>query len=211
MQTDDLIARLSQDLAPRRPLSQVYATGLLIGTVVAGLLFVSTLGLRPDVDHAIHTVRFVFKFVVTLSLAVAATGVLFPLSRPGALVGGWTWILAAVPCLLLIAVAAELIAVPEAAWGARLVGSNALLCSVAIPFLSAGPLAGLLVCLRYGAPTSPGLTGAVAGLAASGVGAPFYASHCPDDSPLFVVTWYILGTAIVVFAGSVLGRNLLRW
>ena len=53
--------------------------------------------------------------------------------------------------------------------------------------------------------------GAVAGLAAGGIAAAIYAWHCPDDSPLFLATWYSLAIAIVVAAGFLLGRRLLRW
>ena len=211
MQTEDFIERLTRDLAPRWSLRRMYTLWILAGIVVAGALFVPTLGVRSDLDLAMHTVRFDFKFALTLSLAVAAAGLLFPLSRPGAKIGEWKWILAAVPFLLAASVVLELLATPEASWRARLVGSNALPCLTAIPLLSAGPLVCLLAGLRYGAPTRPGLIGAVAGLAASGIGASFYASHCPDDSPLFVATWYVIGTAIVVIAGAIMGRRLLRW
>jgi len=68
-----------------------------------------------------------------------------------------------------------------------------------------------LAALRKGAPSQPGLAGAVAGLAASGIAATFYASNCTDDSPLFVMTWYPLAILIVTAAGYVVGRTLLRW
>jgi hypothetical protein len=72
-------------------------------------------------------------------------------------------------------------------------------------------LASLLIALRHGAPANPGLTGAVAALASVGIAATLYASNCPDDSPLFVVTWYPLATAIVTAAGYFLGKRVLRW
>jgi len=65
--------------------------------------------------------------------------------------------------------------------------------------------------LRSGAPRSPGLTGALAGAAAAGIAALFYASHCPDDSPLFVATWYPLATLICMGAGALAGRRFLAW
>jgi hypothetical protein len=75
--------------------------------------------------------------------------------------------------------------------------------------LSIGPLASLLAALRCGAPSSPGLAGAVAGLAASGIAATLYAANCTDDSALFMMTWYPIATLIA--AGYLLGRKLLRW
>ena len=76
-------------------------------------------------------------------------------------------------------------------------GMHAQNCLTLIPLLSIGPPICLLA-LRNGASTRPGLAGAIAGLAASGIGATFYATNCTDDSPLFVVTWYPLATGFVV-------------
>jgi len=93
----------------------------------------------------------------------------------------------------------------------RLVGHNARFCLTLIPLLSIGPLVCLLAALREGAPSSPGLAGAVAGLGASGIAATFYAANCTDDSALFVITWYPIATLIVTTAGYLIGRKLLRW
>jgi hypothetical protein len=65
--------------------------------------------------------------------------------------------------------------------------------------------------LRQDAPSQPSLAGAVAGLAASGIAATFYAANCDDDSPLFVMTWYPIAIAIVASVGYLAGRKLLRW
>jgi hypothetical protein len=65
--------------------------------------------------------------------------------------------------------------------------------------------------LRRGAATRPMLTGAVAGLIAGGIAATFYASHCVDDSPLFVATWYVIAIAFVALVGAIAGRWVLRW
>jgi hypothetical protein len=80
-----------------------------------------------------------------------------------------------------------------------------------IPLLSLGPLACIIYALRKGAPTNPGLAGAVAGLLASGIAATLYATHCTDDSPLFLATWYSLATGIVTLAGYAIGARALRW
>lgn len=100
---------------------------------------------------------------------------------------------------------------PASAWPARLVGSNGLVCLTFIPLLGLGPLALLLLALRHGAPSQPTLAGAVAGLAAGGIAATFYAAHCTDDSPLFVATWYTAAIAILVFLGWVGARRFVRW
>jgi hypothetical protein len=93
----------------------------------------------------------------------------------------------------------------------RLVGHNAMVCMVLIPALSALPLIATLFALRHGAPTSPTLAGAVAGLLAGGIGATLYATHCPDDSPLFIATWYVIAISAVTLIGAIAGARLLRW
>jgi hypothetical protein len=179
--------------------------------VIAAILFFSGIGFRPDIETALQTGRFLFKFVVTLTLAVTATGLILRLVQPGVPLGNWGRAIVAAPVLLAIAVIVELVVMPPSTWEARWIGSNARYCMMLIPLLAVGPLACILFVLRQGASENPGLTGAIAGLVASGIGTTFYASHCPDDSPLFVATWYPLATGIVVLAGYFAGRRLLRW
>ncbi|MGB6637955.1 MAG: NrsF family protein, partial [Bradyrhizobium sp.] len=71
--------------------------------------------------------------------------------------------------------------------------------------------AGALVGLRHGAPARPAVAGAMAGLISAGLAAALYASHCTDDSPLFVATWYPIATAMVVAAGALIGAKVLRF
>ena len=93
----------------------------------------------------------------------------------------------------------------------RLIGANARFCLLFIPMLATAPLACLLFALRQGAPTNPGLAGAVAGLLAGAVAATLYALHCPDDSPFFLATWYSLAIVIVSASGYGVGSRMLRW
>jgi hypothetical protein len=69
----------------------------------------------------------------------------------------------------------------------------------------------IILALRRGAPSNAGLSGALAGLAASGIAATFYAMNCFDDSPLFVVTWYPFAASILVSAGYISGLRYLGW
>ena len=55
------------------------------------------------------------------------------------------------------------------------------------------------------------MAGALAGAAAAGIAATLYASNCPDDSPLFVASWYPLASLITVAVGAVAGDRFLRW
>lgn len=211
MKTEDLISALAADSKPRAKLGRSLLVALIAGALVAGAAFFATLGFRPDIEAAAGTMRFLFKFLVTLSLAAAAIGVVWRVGRPAVPLALPAWALAIPALLLIAAVIAELIVMPEASWGAQLVGNNALHCLLAIPALSIPTLAGLLYVMRESAPSSPALAGAVAGLAAAGIAATYYASNCTDDSPLFVATWYTLAVAVVAVAGALVGRHLLRW
>jgi len=209
MRTDRLIATLAADakpaMAPRRAL--LYA--ILAGACAAALLFFAVLGPRPDFMHALSTIRFDFKFVLTVSLGLSALAVTLHLARPEA--KGGAAILLLVPAMLAVALVLELVNIPAQEWAARWIGHNARACMVNIPMLALVPLVLILLALRQAAPARPALSGAVAGLLAAGLGASFYAAHCPDDSPLFVATWYTIAIGLVSALGAFLGPRLLRW
>jgi hypothetical protein len=212
MKTDDLIRALTSDLAVQRTsIEQRFAAALMPGVLVALALFAVTLGPRPDFMAMTGDARFVFKFVITLLLALCSAMLVWRLARPGTPARLQAAALAIVPVVLAAAVIAELIAVPRPLWTTRLIGSNSALCLVSIPSFALPMLIAALYALRQGAPTRPGLTGVVAGLFAGAIGAAIYAAHCPDDSPLFVALWYSIGITIVAAIGGVAGRFALRW
>src|SRR5258706_14459935 len=92
----------------------------------------------------------------------------------------------------------------------RLVGNNSRLCMTAIPLMSLPLLVAALIGLRHGAPTRPAVAGAIAGLLSAGLAATLYASHCTDDSPLFVATWYTIAPALLCAIGALAGSSGLR-
>jgi hypothetical protein len=212
MKTDDLISALSvdstqQDTSPRH----AFLIAFGVGALIAGVMFFATLGPRPDFLPAIHTMRFDFKFVVTLVLAVTAFLAAREMARPEIYRSRMRKFLLAAPILMVLAVAAELYMVPSTQWMPKLVGHNMRFCTTMIPLFALGPLALMLWAFRKGAPENPARAGAVAGLIAGGLGAAFYAAHCFDDSPLFVAVWYTLAIAFVTGLGALLGSKLLRW
>lgn len=212
MRTEDLIKALDADARSKAmPLRSAWWMATAVAAVIAAVVFWFTIGPRSDIMIAMHTMRFLSKFVFTIVLAGTAFALIHALSAPGASTGrAATW-MAAAPLLVLVAVVLELFAVPEAQWGTRLVGSNMMICMGFIPLIGIGPLAIFLWMLRYGAPTRPVLAGAVAGLLAGGLAATFYAAHCVDDSPLFVATWYTVAIIILTALGALGGRLFVRW
>lgn len=211
MKTNDLISLLVEDAPVRMRLGRMLALAVAIGITVSAAVLLSSVGVRPDMAGAIGTARVAFKILVTLALAVAACGVVFRIGRPGVPLGLSAALLVLPVFALLLATVIEMTVVPESDWHASMMGHHALFCVFFIPVLSLVPLAGLIIALRNGAPESPRLAGASAGLAAGAVAAAIYAWHCPDDSPMFVAAWYTLAIALVTGVGALLGGRLLRW
>jgi hypothetical protein len=211
MKTDELIHLLANDRVPEWPLQLTFAVAAAAGTLVAAVLFFAEMGFRPDIAAAVQSIRFLFKFVVTISLAATAIAAALRIARPSDDFKSAGARLLIAPILLLSAVGLELMAVPSRQWTTVLVGHNSRFCLTLIPLLSIGPLIFFLAALRRGAPSNPGRAGAVGGLAASGIAATFYAANCNDDSPLFVATWYPISILMVSTAGYLIGRRVLRW
>jgi hypothetical protein len=212
MRTSELIAALAADPIPEPiRLGRRVAAGLALGLIGSLAIYTALMGPRPDIADAIQTVRFNLKFVDAFVLALPTLlltlRLAYPDAKPRALA---LWLIA--PMLLLAAgVIVELVVVPSDEWLTRLVGHNSMFCMRMIPLLAAPMLAALIVALRAGAPLNPALTGAMAGASAAGVAALLYSSHCPDDSPLFVATWYPIGTLICMGVGALAGRRFLAW
>jgi hypothetical protein len=212
MKTDDLIAAISADAkSARPPITSVVWLAAAAGVIAAGVLFFWLLHPRPNIAEAVTEPSFLYKWVLTLTLLASALVLMLQLARPQPLSRNGLLLLLAPVGVLALGVGYELLSLPSSDWMPTVMGTSATACMMFIPMLSALPLAVLLLALRQGAPSRPALTGAVAGMAAAGIGATFYASHCTNDSPLFMAAWYVLGTAIMAIAGAFLGARLLRW
>lgn len=212
MKTDKLIQAIAADNAtPRASIERWLAMVIFPGIVVSAILFALMLGPRSDIARVSGEFPFLFKFVVTLTLAITATWLACRLARPGADTKLTALALLAAPVILGFAVLAEFTAVEPAMRATKLVGTTWLSCVTFIPILSMPILAAALIALRHGAPTRPALTGAVAGLIAGGFGATIYAAYCVEDSPFFLATWYTLAIVGVAVVGGLIGARVLRW
>lgn len=211
MDTDQFIRSLAADSGWRsRPVWIVLAGALVVALGCSVSIFMTWLHMRPDVMVAMGNPFFMLKFIVTLALAGASLALAMRLVRPGAPIQHWPWLLALPVALLAGGIVADLLVPHTSSWEARLVGSNSQVCLTAIPIMSVPLLIAALAGLRHGASTRPAVTGAVAGLLAGGIAATLYASHCTDDSPLFVATWYTAAWALVTMIGALAGRWVLR-
>lgn len=212
MDTNELIKALAADT--RRPMTSLSsawwrATGL--ATALAAAVFYATIDPRPDIAAAAGTLRFLIKFVVMLTLAGGAFGALRALSRPEGNLRKALPLLIVAPALLVAAVVLELLTVPPETWPARMIGTSNVYCLILIVMIGLGPLSILLLALRRGAPSNPGIAGAVAGLLAGGIAATIYVAHCTDDSPLFVATWYTIAIAGLAGLGAIAAQRIVRW
>ena len=212
METDQLIRTLAADNAHRaRPVGSVLALSLLLAAPVSIAIFVAELGVRPDVMTAMRNPFFDLKFAVTLALAIPAIAISLHLSRPEASLRGWAWLLLIPVGLLVAGIGGEMMMPQRPPMMTRLVGRNAWNCLTSIPLMALPLLVAALLGLRHGAPTRPAVAGAIAGLLSAGLAATLYASHCTDDSPLFVATWYTIAAALVAAIGALAGPRVLRF
>ena len=212
MDTEQLIRSLAADNSHHaRPVGYVLMLALLAAAPVSLLIFFAELGVRPDIMTAMHNPFFDLKFAVTLALAISAVAVALHLSRPEASLRGFGWYLLIPAGLLVAGISGEMMMPQRAPMMTRLVGNNSKFCMTFIPAISLPLLLAALLGLRHGAPGRPALSGAIAGLLSAGLAATLYASHCTDDSPLFVATWYTLATALVAAVGALIGSRVLKY
>ena len=193
MKTDDLITLMTQDAPVGMSYGRAITIALVSGFVFSALLLFLTVGLRHNMVTVLETARVFFKIVVTILLAVLAVRLARRIGRPGDETR--------IPALQLAEPAVMVVAAVVAD----------LFCLFFVPTLSLAPFAGLFWALKKGAPANPAAAGAAAGFAAGAMAAAIYAWHCPDDSPLFLATWYSLAIALMTGVGALSGHRWLRW
>lgn len=85
METHELIKALAADTKRSgMPMAFAWSGAAILAVAVAAGVFLALLGPRSDVANAMQTLRFLYKFLVTIALALSAVGVLRVLSRPEA-------------------------------------------------------------------------------------------------------------------------------
>ena len=213
MQTEDLIRSLATDLrpVPAFALERRLVGGVLVGAVVAMILVIAGLGLRPDLAAAARGSTFWMKLGYTLSLGFGALIVTARLARPDTSRAAAAWWLL-VPVLPLAgASVVELLGSPMASWSMIWMGHSWQICPVLILSLAVPIYLGLSWAFRRFAPSRLAATGTAAGTASGGLAAAIYCLHCPETSASFVLTWYSLGIGLAALGGRLAGPRLFRW
>lgn len=215
MKTEDLIAMLARSAGANPPetaqkdFNMRLAAALGAGFVVAALLVIVFLHMRPDIGVNIDAV--LMKAAFAAMIAVLSLPLALKLLRPGQSLG---WRAGAAAAFIAIAIVLGLVSLAGAAPQqrlAKLMGGGFPWCVALIPVLAA-PSAALLVWLMRGfAPTNLALAGAAIGAAAGGIGAVAYAMYCPVDSVAFVTIWYSAAIALCAALGSLIASKFLRW
>lgn len=211
MKTSQLIDVLAQGAgaAPRGVVGRHLGPALALGLAASVGVSVGGLGLNPGLADLGASLALKLAYVV--GLTISAAWLAARLSRPGA-----PWLRAAAAVFLVIGglcVAALItwVQADPAQQGPLLYGQSWTSCPWRVAALSLPALVLSFWALRQLAPTRLRLSGAALGLAAGGLGACGYALHCPEVSPVFVLTWYTLGILMPAVVGALLGPRLLRW
>lgn len=182
-----------------------------IGFSIAAIGVIAALGVRSDIDIAIHSMFFYWKIGLFVAQALCVMGLVQAFAIPGEQVRlryleAWAAVLFALVCVI--------------GWFAFNRGPEDLIAGMTMPY---GPVCfasvfifGLvpmvLLCkwLKAAAPTNPPLAGALVGVVSGSLSSAAYALHCPMDHPAYAI-WYFMPIALLAAAGAVIGHKWLRW
>ncbi|SRR5258708_15870204 len=213
MTTDQLIALLVADLRPVDPRGVLHAViiALAVGLAAALGVMTSTFAFPPELLDG-RNLEFLSIKLLFASAVVATTAVLLPqLARPGATMHRTPALILMPFVVLAVSAAVALATAHSSAWAGMIVEKDSVRCLPAILLLAILPFTALVWALRVGAPTDRIRAGAIAGLAAGGLGAFACAFPCAEQSLSSIALWYGLPIGICAAIGAKLGPNLLRW
>jgi hypothetical protein len=181
------------------------------GGVLAFVLMLGWLGLRPDLATAMGGATFWSKAGYAAVLGVAGFLAIERLARPAASPRAGLLLALAALVLIVALAAVNLLTTPPADRLTVWLGGSWRRCPFNILALSGPTLVLALLAVRGLAPTRLRAAGAAAGLLAGGVATTAYSLHCPETAPAFVATWYTLGIFLSATVGAILGPWALRW
>ncbi len=210
--TEGLIRRLAQNVEPVRPLPNPWIrTAVWLGVSVPYLVVVMII-MTPQqhLSAMVSDPRFVIEQISALSAGLAAAVAAFATIIPG-----YRRRLLLVPLL------------PFVVWFTSL-GQGCLqdlarhgvqasllphdpLCFLFIVLFGAVPGIAMVVMLRRGAPLTPRLTAAIAGLAAAGIGNFALRLVHPEDVSVMMLVWHVGGVFILSVLAGGAGHYVLNW
>lgn len=213
MKTDELVTMLATgDIAVKpHAAARRFSIGIALGLVGATLLMLGLLGLRPDLAQAIMLPMFWVKLGFAGAMAIVSLIASLRLARPGAKLRRIPLALASPVLVIWILAGYVLSQTQSGQYLTVLLGATWEVCPFLIAMLSVPIFVASMWVMRGLAPTNLPLAGAAAGLLSGSLAALVYCLHCPEMSPAFIGTWYLLGMLIPTAVGALLGNRLLRW
>jgi len=210
--TDALIARLTREAAPIRPMAHPLRRAAVWALVALafGAAMVWAIGPRPDLAERLTDGRFLLEQGAALATGIAAAVAALSLTIPGApmllrllpVVPGTIWIgTLSLGCLRDWA--------QMGADGLRITPDPA--CFGYIALTGSLPALVLLLMLRRGVPLAPRWTTLLAALAAAGIGNFALRLFHMQDAALMVLVWQVGSVAILALLAGLAGRKLLPW
>ena len=94
---------------------------------------------------------------------------------------------------------------------ARLRWRHGVECVSTMTALSIPAIVALGLLMRRGAPTDRKGSALAAGAAGAAWGAFVFAFRCPDDDPLYVAVWYLVGCSIIALTARLVLPRVIRW
>lgn len=210
MKTEDLIAALAADTAPRSGMPDRLRRAFLPALIAAAAAFLLLWGLRADLSGALASAA-LLKTLLPLALAATGLWLAHGLARPEARPRAQAAAVLGAAGLALAGLAAALAQGGLAGLAAALSTSSLWVCLGSVPTLAVLPLAALLWALTAGATLHPARAGATAGLTAGAAAATLYSLYCTEDAALFWLPAYGAAIGLVTLSGALAGARLLRW
>jgi hypothetical protein len=212
MKTDELIDQLARSAAPVVPRSHpwqgtaAWLTGAASYFVVLAALMTSSADLA---DNGISW-RFLLPQIVAIVTSGAAAAAAFASMVPGTSPRVRYWPVAAAGLWVGVLVVGSVREWPAAA-PATLAPAREWLCVAMIGLGGALPALALTRMLRPGAPLTPGVTGALVGLAATGLANVAACVTHPHTSSAVLLLWHGATVAVLVTASAWAGRRVFSW
>ena len=211
------IERLIEELVTG--LTPVRARNMRREGIVLALLGVAEVGLylalgyaRPDIGVAMLLPSFWWKLgsLGLLSVIGVLTTVrsLDPASSPQK---GLRLLGVLIAASLTVGLLIDLSGSVQGQLSARLMWRHGIDCVFAMTTLSIPAIVALGLLMRRGAAAKLESTALAAGIASAAWGAFLFVFNCPHDDPLYIAVWYVVGCAIVAFAGRLILPLVARW
>ena len=216
MNTDRLIDLLCGNLEPvvHAQFGKKLFLAMLTGGAAALVLMLATVGPRADLVSTAHLGWTAVKLLFAVSVIGTATPLMLRSMRPGLEEETRPGIIFLPFLSAIVAALAMLLFVAPHTWSLMLRGAtpeSPARCLLCIVFFAVVPFAALIWAILQGATTRLSLSGAIAGVAAGGLGAAAYAFTCRSDTIPFIAVCYGASMALCAFIGAQLGPRLLRW